>query len=231
MTDAAFALVSALSLALASQTAVRFVRAAGSARARERIRAWERPRPGGADAVEDLDVPFRERILRPLWRNAIGALERRFLPEHVQREWQRRLRLAGLNQSPAEFLLVRALGTVAAGAVGAGLAGAVGLSGTEQLLGPLGLAAVAWAFFGARLNTLAERRRREIERGLPEVLDWLSVSVEAGLSFEAALRRPAGPPPPPRRAPWAGSSCAWCPTSSSGSPGRKRSPPWPNAPG
>lgn len=197
MTDADLALLSALSLAAASQTFVRFVRATRSARARERIRAWDRPRSGAPEPAEELDVPFRERILRPLWGRAVEALERRLLPEHVQREWQRRLRLAGLNQSPAEFLLARALVTVAAGSVGVWLAGAARLAGPERGLVPAGVALVAWMFFGVRLNTLAERRRREIERGLPEVLDWLSVSVEAGLSFEAALRRTASRTPGP----------------------------------
>jgi tight adherence protein C len=197
MTAASLALVSALCLALASQTFLRFVRAARSARARERIRAWTRPRRGAVEPAEELDLPFRERILRPLWRRVAGAVEQRVLPEHVQREWQRRLRLAGLNQSPAEYLLARTLAASTAALLGAWLAHVMQLGGLQQGLVPVGLGLVIWMFFGVRLNTLAERRRQEIERGLPEVLDWLSVSVEAGLSFEAALRRTAARTPGP----------------------------------
>jgi tight adherence protein C len=124
-------------------------------------------------------------------------VEQRVLPEHVQREWQRRLRLAGLNQSPAEYLLARTLAASTAALLGAWLAHVMQLGGLQQGLVPVGLGLVIWMFFGVRLNTLAERRRQEIERGLPEVLDWLSVSVEAGLSFEAALRRTAARTPGP----------------------------------
>ncbi|MCY0884293.1 MAG: type II secretion system F family protein, partial [Firmicutes bacterium] len=55
------------------------------------------------------------------------------------------------------------------------------------LLAALGL--ITYLFFGVHIRTRAQARRRELERELPEIFDLLSVSVEAGLSFEGALRR------------------------------------------
>ncbi|MCX7971320.1 MAG: type II secretion system F family protein [Negativicutes bacterium] len=51
----------------------------------------------------------------------------------------------------------------------------------------VGVMALIFPF--AMLNSRINRRRRQIERDLPEALDLLTVSVEAGLSFDGALAK------------------------------------------
>lgn len=53
------------------------------------------------------------------------------------------------------------------------------------------LAGMAWGavFPMARLNTMIARRQKKIRRALPEFLDLLCVSVQAGLSFDGAVSK------------------------------------------
>ena len=53
------------------------------------------------------------------------------------------------------------------------------------------LAGVAWGavFPLVRLNTMIIRRKKQIRRALPEFLDLLCVSVQAGLSFDGAVSK------------------------------------------
>ena len=62
-------------------------------------------------------------------------------------------------------------------------------SGTSVVL-PAPGGAIRTAFEPeARLDSAVEDRQREIQRSLPDILDLLVISVEAGLGFEQALDR------------------------------------------
>jgi tight adherence protein C len=165
------------------------------------VRTWRRQRglvrrvgalrPWPQDVADELELSFRDRIVRPWLNRLADAWSRRLYPSRVQEELSRRLRLAGFGMPVAVFLLTRwamALGLLGVGLVmdAAGL-----LPPAYYWTVPIGLALVGYLYWGARLTTRFQAARDEIERALPEAFDLLSVSVAAGLSFEAALRRTA----------------------------------------
>lgn len=136
----------------------------------------------------ELASPTRQRVLVPFYRAAL-ALARRFTPSGAHENLQRRLLMAG---SPVGWDADRLLATKVGGLVAGILLGAVLFVGLPL---PLGLLLVAFlglcvlGYFAPNivLLNLAQRRQTKIRLALPDAIDLLTISVEAGLSFDAAL--------------------------------------------
>lgn len=143
-----------------------------------------RPVPPDRAEAEELARPFRERVLEPLLSSAIAAIER----------WTPRGLLARLEQRLAEAGRPVGTGTLLAAKLGGALAGLVlGLlmgGGTARGMAAGGLLAAAGVLApDAWLGRRVALRRRALARALPDVLDLLSVSVEAGLGFDGAVQK------------------------------------------
>jgi tight adherence protein C len=150
---------------------------------------------------EELSKPLSERFFRP----AIRALSSKFQkyagknssPGHEtdkQRssKLKKMLRQAGMSMSVSEYSLIRFIVITGTAALFGIISVFLGL-GIRALLGVLlGLyAGYAWMRF--QLSAKISKRRRSMERQLPDVLDLLSVNVEAGLGFEQALLQVIAP--------------------------------------
>ncbi len=139
---------------------------------------------------DDLELNLVARIVAPIARNLINRLGDRLLPSRLNQELGRRLKMAGIEWSPASFVVLRILVTVVALAMGGVLVGlARGLTPPERVGLPIILGLVGYLFFGVRVNTKYQQRMAALDDALPEIFDILSVSVEAGLAFDGALRR------------------------------------------
>lgn len=156
-----------------------------------RVRRYEGEQPLSLEELE-LRAPFVERVVRPAILRTSELLTRR-TPEATRAELNRRLNLAGrpLGLTAAEFAVTRYLLAIlltAAAVAVAVLAGATPLTGI--LLVVLG---AGTGFFGPLvfLRFATSSRSARIRRSLPNALDLLVVTVEAGLSFEAAMARVA----------------------------------------
>jgi tight adherence protein C len=102
---------------------------------------------------------------------------------------QARLDIAGNPRNwPAERVLaLKGVGLVACLLVGLLYGAKAG--GMWTLLGPVGGAAAGFFLPDVLIRNLGERRQNEMRNGLPDVIDMLTVCVEAGLGFDAALAR------------------------------------------
>lgn len=134
-------------------------------------------------------VPFQQRVLRPSV-SKISGLVYRFGPKGVEESNRRRLQLAGLADrlDPDTFFAISVLSPFLA-------LGLIGL--WSQVIGPI--PGMLWLFvpgssFGLKmwLTSKVEARQHKIQLALPDTLDLLTIAVEAGLGFDAALSRVVG---------------------------------------
>lgn len=130
-----------------------------------------------------------EAPLPPLLERA-RILAARLSPSSYGKGLQRRLDLAG---NPRNWPAERVMAFKGAGLVLGTFLGAV--IGLKHGIGVVIFAAVLGAagFFVADvlIRNLGEKRQIEIQKGLPDALDMMTVCVEAGLGFDAALSRVA----------------------------------------
>jgi len=137
----------------------------------------------------ELGEPFSERVIKPLVQG-IAAFIGRLAPRHNVESLRHRLELAGnpYNWGPTEFLGVRGLSALICGALPLGLlllaqAPFYNLVLFAALLGALGFyLPLIW------LMRKIKRRQGEILKALPDALDLLTITVEAGLGFDAAMK-------------------------------------------
>lgn len=139
---------------------------------------------------EDIDKPLKERFIKPLLSNA-AKYAGRIIPSSNDtkraEDLRKMLRLAGLMMHPSEYNAMRLI-AVATAAVIFYLAGLLmNISISMKMLMPIFGAYGAFAAFRFHLAQSIAKRRELMERQLPDILDMLSVNVEAGLGFEQAM--------------------------------------------
>jgi tight adherence protein C len=147
---------------------------------------------------QEMLEPVGARVFAPVTRG-LTDFARRITPIGYTDNVKRKIVLAGSppGYEVDRFLITKVLG-LASGILWIALA--VILLGDKPLFAIL-CVGFAWGacFFGADvvLDGRIQKRRAEIERRLPDTLDLLVISVEAGLGFEQALERTASAVPGP----------------------------------
>jgi len=138
--------------------------------------------------VADLDKSFSERAIAPIFRGLGGLVVRRS-PIGWATRTRQRLGFAGWDDKidVNAWAAIRLL-SIAVGAV-AGFFVPGDLSTTTRLVVIIGLIAAGVLAPEAILTRKINDRTELMRRQLPEILDLLVISVEAGLSFDAALSR------------------------------------------
>ncbi len=146
------------------------------------------------DNIRDQELlnPLAERALMPVL-GALTGLGRRFTPVGYIDGVRHKFVLSGRPSTQAidRFLAIRVVTVVLipAAIFVFWFWNPLGLTGNTQL-GVVLLSVMVLAMGpDARLNRAVEDRQKDILRGLPDIIDLLVISVEAGLGFEQALQR------------------------------------------
>jgi len=131
----------------------------------------------------DLGRSAVERLIGPALRR-IASSAQRLTPVGLRKQLERRIAMAGLQgRWPVERLVAVKVLLAAAGAI----LGLGRLASGGGALFPVVIAAVGFFAPDGLLILRGRERQRTIQRTLPDVLDQITVSVEAGLGFDAAL--------------------------------------------
>ena len=146
----------------------------------------DREMPQSLEEIE-LSMPFQERVLKPIFKS-LAEIVTRFTPERQMEDTRRQLELAGNpnNMDATTFLGMRVGATAAFGLL-AFLVFVVLTHQDNAILFILGGVALGWFLPSLWIKGKISRRQDEILKALPDALDLLTICVEAGLGFDAAM--------------------------------------------
>jgi len=149
---------------------------------------------GETVSLEDLELsqPFSERVILPILR-AIGDISARFTPQKLIEQTELKMELAGnpVRIDAATFLASRFVVAVLFGGfltlifVISPPAWSMG----RRILVVLLFTVLGFAFPQLWLQSKIDRRQEEIRKAMPDALDLLTICVEAGLGFDAAMSK------------------------------------------
>jgi tight adherence protein C len=136
----------------------------------------------------ELQRPFLERVLIP-FMSGLGSIAKMITPADMRRRIARKLILAGSPEGwdAEKVAALKVFGTIGGAVLGLSLGTLAGLSGSLRFAATGFGAAFGYLLPGAGLGQRAVDRQEAIRRALPDTIDLLTISVEAGLGFDAAL--------------------------------------------
>jgi tight adherence protein C len=148
---------------------------------------------GDVASLEEIELsqPFSERVIVPVVRR-IGEFSARFTPQKAIQDTARKLELAG-NPWPidaATFLAIRfILAVVLAGFLIAVVLISPPSNPSDNFMYIGGAAFAGFYLPHLMLTSRITRRQKEIRKAMPDALDLLTICVEAGLGFDAAMSK------------------------------------------
>jgi len=143
-------------------------------------------RPRSLEELE-LQRPIGDRTIKPIIR-ALSGLVGRFYPANTVRGLTRKLKRAGMESTSTEFFLgVKGFAAIVGLVAISALANLMTSDPIQTLGGAVGGLIFGFMAPDFYLGNKAGKRSNEILEALPDALDLLTISVEAGLGFDAAL--------------------------------------------
>ncbi len=136
----------------------------------------------------ELSKPFSERIIKPQMERLSNVISK-YTSSGVKLNMKRKIQQAGMSIPVQNFLMLRVAFTIGM-PISFGLLLFLGKLPAGQIF-IFVMVLFVFGYFGPNfwLNSQIQRRQRAIQRSLPDVLDLLCVSVEAGLGFDSAVSK------------------------------------------
>lgn len=140
----------------------------------------------------ELQKPFTERVLGPLGDRLVGA-GRKIVRADTATKIQHRLDIAGNppGWDVSRIIGLKVLGMLVLGAIGFIYVIGLGWPFLRVVLVTGGFAALGYVLPNLLLHNAGQKREKLMRNALPDALDLLTVSVEAGLGFDSAVGRVA----------------------------------------
>jgi tight adherence protein C len=140
----------------------------------------------------ELSLPFSERIIYPVARK-LGEVAIRFTPQNALQDTAKKLELAG-NPGKLDPTMLMALQFISFVLFGGLMFLVFSVAKVKWALGMIVLIVVVFSILGfffpqLMLSSMINRRQKNIRRAMPDALDLLTICVEAGLGFDAAMSK------------------------------------------
>jgi tight adherence protein C len=138
----------------------------------------------------ELSEPFSDRVVKPMLRAVANAFAR-LTPRRNLENIQHNLDLAGnpYGWAPVEFTGVRSVAAVLCAGLAFALTFIAHSPLKNRILATAVVGAVGYFLPTVWLTLRIRNRQAGILKALPDALDLLTISVEAGLGFDAALTK------------------------------------------
>jgi tight adherence protein C len=159
-------------------------------------RLAEATQRGESVSLEDIELqqPFSERVLLPIIEK-IGEISTRFTPQKLLQETTLKLELAGNpgRIDAATFLATRFVGAIifGGGLLMISLLSSSPWTVSRTILIVGSFTVIGFFFPQLWLQSRINARQNEVRKALPDALDLLTICVEAGLGFDAAMSKVA----------------------------------------
>ncbi len=179
-------------IAIAGVLAFLFLRNRRAASLEDRL--TELAAQGESLSLEKLELsePFSERVIVPFFQS-LAATAQKMTPQRAQEEIRHKIELAGMSHKlkPGQFSAYRLFGLGIGGLVAAVLFLFVMAKSDLLLRLAVPLLAVVAGYYGPSLwlGQKIKARQNNVIKSLPDALDLLTICVEAGLGFDAAMSK------------------------------------------
>jgi len=149
---------------------------------------------GQSVTLEELELsqPFTQRVVIPMIE-ALSRVAQRFTPQNTIEASRHKLELAGIAHKlkPTTFLGIRMGAALILGATSLMIAFASTLPVLQRLLVIAVAFVLGFVLPSVWLGSKISSRQNAIIKALPDALDLLTICVEAGLGFDAAMSKVA----------------------------------------
>jgi tight adherence protein C len=149
---------------------------------------------GESVTLEELELsqPFSQRVLVPLV-GALSNVAQRFTPAHTIEATRHKLELAGIAHKvkAVQFTGYRVAASVVLGGASLLVVFASTIPFGQRLLIIVVAFMLGYLLPGMWLGSKISSRQEDVLKALPDALDLLTICVEAGLGFDAAMQKVA----------------------------------------
>ena len=145
---------------------------------------------------DEMRKPFAERVIDPAYQRFVEALGS-ITPGSIKKKYEVMIMQAGVGKrfTPGSILAIQMMLAVVMGAIFYLIF--TFISGDGNIMMSVLFGALGFFLPYVRLNSSAQIRQKRIRSTLPDLLDLLYISVEAGLGFDTALKKSAEKMPGP----------------------------------
>lgn len=139
------------------------------------------------DDEEALRQPLVDRVIKPIYQDFLKFIGNA-APKQIRQKYESIINSAGLAKN-ITFARIIAIQIMFSLLLGSFLFLTSSQRGKPNILLTLSTAVIAFIIPLSFIRTKGDQRRKKVKRSLPDFLDLLYVSVEAGLAFDMALKK------------------------------------------